>query len=137
MDTDKSCEERWADSLAGRIETLKEFLLAYDNASNTDDSVFEEMHDFGLSWDWVFSEKKAPYLRFLMSWGGPSDEFRFYFGPGWVCRDVEYAFLDWFDGHVADVEGDDLEAVLRFLELNVDHYTAKEMYTREWERHME
>jgi hypothetical protein len=51
------------------------------------------------------------YWRYQLSWGGPSDEFRFYAGG---CGDQEpyrisYVFLDWFDGHERGLVGHDFE----------------------------
>jgi hypothetical protein len=59
--------------------------------------------NYGLSIDYVspntFKGQRAGYLRWQISWGGPSDEFRFYFVPGEnKPYKIEYWFMDWFDG---------------------------------------
>ena len=48
-----------------------------------------------------------------MSWGGPSDEVRFYeLKKGYVYR-VTYAFLDWYDGAEIDITKDAIAERLR------------------------
>jgi hypothetical protein len=74
------------------------------------------MHEYGLSFDWVapetFTDQREGYYRYQISWGGPSDEFRFYisgvnrWGHPYVYR-VEYWFLDWFDGAHKVLTGED------------------------------
>jgi hypothetical protein len=62
----------------------------------------ERFNEYGLSWDYVapgtFEGQRRGYFRWQLSWGGPSDEFRFFVDENFgVCR-VEYWFIDWFDG---------------------------------------
>jgi hypothetical protein len=52
-----------------------------------------------------------PYVRILLSFGGPSEEFRMYFNAYGRCYSIEYKFLDWFDGASRLVLGEDKEAV--------------------------
>jgi hypothetical protein len=64
---------------------------------------FTTLCEYGLSIDYVwpntFKGQRAGYLRYQISWGGPSDEFRFYFVPGeYKPYKIEYWFMDWFDG---------------------------------------
>src|SRR5690242_2167799 len=60
------------------------------------------MSDYGLSFDYVsagtFREQTVAYFRWQLSWGGPSDEFRFFVNPDLTCHRIEYWFMDWFDG---------------------------------------
>ncbi len=72
------------------------------------------LNEYGLSLDWVASDdrKREPFVRWQLSWGGPSDEFRFYLtaGPhGATCHRVEYKFMDWFDGAGRTLHGADLK----------------------------
>jgi len=59
-------------------------------------------YDYGLGFDFVESDGDyndgAPYFRYQMSYGGPSDEVRFY-----ESGMIEYVFLDWFVGVGFDV----------------------------------
>ena len=90
---DLSCEERVDDYLADRLQDIKEF--AQEGFSSDD------FFEYGLCVDYVepftFDDQEEGYLRYQLSWGGPSDEFRFY-----QLR-TEYWFLDWFDGASRDV----------------------------------
>lgn len=53
-----------------------------------------DFHEYGLSFDFVeATEEHDAFYRYQMSWGGPSDEFRFY-----VNGAIEYVYLDWFSG---------------------------------------
>ena len=101
MDRDTSCEERVGEALRISIDDIQE---AIDN-----NSLFE----LGLGFDYVapdtFNDQDEGYWRYQLSWGGPSDEFRFF---TYDLEDrfplVEYWFLDWFDGASRNLHGSDL-----------------------------
>ena len=63
---------------------------------------WHKFHEYGLSFDYVeadtFDNQPKGYHRFQISWGGPSDELRFY-----SLDKVEYWYMDWFDGASIDV----------------------------------
>jgi len=63
---------------------------------------YPPFYEYDLCFDFVESDGDyndgAPYFRYQMSYGGPSDEFRFY-EPDMI----EYVFLDWFVGVGFDV----------------------------------
>lgn len=70
------------------------------------ESVLQEFHEYGLCFDYVaprtFRDQDEGYWRYQLSWGGPSDEIRFYghFVDDYKCpvyRAV-YVFQDWYDG---------------------------------------
>ena len=94
---DLSCEERVDEYLDDRLQDIKEF--AQEGFSSDD------FFEYGLCVDYVepftFDDQEEGYLRYQLSWGGPSDEFRFY-----QLR-TEYWFLDWFDGASRDVSQED------------------------------
>jgi hypothetical protein len=74
------------------------------------------LYDFGLSFDYVepgtFTDQREGYWRYQLSWGGPSDEFRFFVSPGGSQPyRTEYWFLDWFDGASITLTGDALETL--------------------------
>lgn len=58
--------------------------------------------EYGLSFDYVapntFDDQREGYFRYQLSWGGPSDEFRFFVNLDHSCHRVEYWYLDWFYG---------------------------------------
>lgn len=98
-DRDQKCSERveaeWDDTRCGLRRALRTDGIA----------------EFGLSFDYVapgtFRDQAEGYWRYQFSWGGPSDELRFY-SSGPNCRPyrIEYWFLDWFDGASVDVTAD-------------------------------
>ena len=101
LNGDKELKERGKKYLASREEDFIRFMNADDleNAGND----LGSFYDYGLSIDYQEPEgRKRGYLRYQLSWGGPSDEIRFYF-DGRVCDKIEYVFLDWFVGVGFDI----------------------------------
>jgi len=79
-------------------------------------------HEYGLSFDYVApgtfgDDQREGYFRYQLSWGGPSDEFRFYVsGPDYDVYRVEYWFLDWFDGsHITVTDSQVLLEIFEFF----------------------
>lgn len=111
-----TCAARWKASKNGRIHDLRKLFAAYQKGD--EDRYSEDLgtfSEYGLCFDYVapgtFSEQQEGYWRYQISWGGPSDEFRFYAGG---CGErsphrISYVFLDWFDGHERALSGQDLE----------------------------
>ena len=70
-----------------------------------------ELGEYGLCIDFVeagtFEKQRAPYVRYQISYGGPSEEFRIY-----LNGEVEFWYLDWFDGAKVNVEGVDKEIII-------------------------
>jgi hypothetical protein len=65
----------------------------------------------GLAVDYVTPgtfKNKAGYLRYQLSWGGPSEEIRFYFTPkAREAYKIEFVYLDWGVGVGFDVTNED------------------------------
>jgi len=98
----KKCEERIDEELRERIEDLREL---YDS-----DEWKGNLENYGLGFDYVPPQEEEPgYFRYLLSWGGPSDEFRFFVDHKFKVVEVEYWFLDWYDGAKRVLTGDDFE----------------------------
>ena len=108
---EKTCQERVDGHLQGRIEDLRKLWDAYcQGVEDLEDlgSIFE----YGLSFDYVERDEdvkgqEEPYFRYQLSWGGPSDEFRFFTGPDFEINRIEYWFLNWFDGAEIVLSGKD------------------------------
>ena len=85
-------------------------------------------YEYGLSFDLVevvtFEDQTRPYYRYQLSWGGPSDELRFY-----ESGEVVYAFLDWFDGATIDVTNNE---VITWLKEDF-----KDMGSIDWDRDLD
>ena len=63
-------------------------------------------YEYGLNYDYVelgtFNDQQEDYFRFQISWGGPSEEVRFY-----EDGKIEFVYLDWFSGVGFDVTRED------------------------------
>lgn len=99
-DREPSCEQRVEEHLNSRIQDLKKLWKTY--CRGEDDEQEGNLCDYGLCFDYVapetFREQREGYFRYQLSYGGPSDEFRFYTNPDFPIHRIEYWFLDWFDG---------------------------------------
>jgi hypothetical protein len=111
-----SCAARWASEKDNRVEDLRRLLGAWqDGDEDRHANDIGTLSEYGLGFDYVapgtFTDQKEGYWRYQISWGGPSDEFRFYAGG---CGEqqpyrISYVFLDWFDGHEQALTGHDLD----------------------------
>ena len=115
---DPSCRERWLAQKNNEIKTLRKLWRLYQNGDDEADPELGRFEEHGLSFDYVapgtFNGQKRGYWRYQISWGGPSDEFRFYAEPLYRGRNfepslvrIEYWFMDWFDGHGRKLVGKD------------------------------
>jgi hypothetical protein len=112
METELTCKQRINSHLKGRIEDLTALWHDYQNGIE-DNPEIGNIYEYGLSFDYVASENhKRGYFRYQISWGGPSDEFRFY-AQGkdykWKTDRIEYVFMDWFDGSKRTLSGNNLK----------------------------
>jgi hypothetical protein len=113
-----SCASRWKANKDSRVSDLRQLLAAgHQGDEDTHANDLGTLSEYGLAFDYVapgtFNEQPEGYWRYQISWGGPSDEFRFYAGG---CGEqqpyrISYAFLDWFDGHERALADKDLEVM--------------------------
>jgi hypothetical protein len=119
MTTDPKCKDRITDYLSGRISDLQAHKKALD-AGLDDTPELGPVSDYGLAFDYVasgsFKDQREGYFRWQLSWGGPSDEFRFYVDGEKKCHRVEYWFLDWFDGAKRKLSGKREALLLYFFD---------------------
>lgn len=110
----QNCESRIDSHLADRLGDLRRLWTAWCNGNDTDDG--ESLADYGLCFDFVapdtFTDQKEAYFRYQLSWGGPSDEFRFFINPDLSCHRIEFWFLDWFDGAHRVLSGENQQFLL-------------------------
>jgi hypothetical protein len=115
MSKQATCEERIEKEYSERIDDLRTLWHAEDQ--ETDD--LGSLYDYGLCIDLVeagtFEGQREDYVRYQLSYGGPSDEFRIY-----KNGDVEYWFLDWFDGSHIEVNGENKGLIQMIVEPFVD-----------------
>ena len=97
----KTCRER----IRGEWNDREANLNLYMNDSEVNESGNDDLppfNEYGLGFDYVpaqtFEDQETGYWRYQFSWGGPSDELRFYGDAQSHVYKVEYWFLDWFDG---------------------------------------
>lgn len=114
---DKTCKERVADALISRYKDIKSLYEAY--CEGDEDHEDGCIHDYALSFDYVpsctFDGQRNGYFRYQISWGGPSDEFRFYVDETYKPYKIEYWYMDWFDGASKKVTGKKFEFLSDFF----------------------
>ena len=108
----KTCKQRIKSSWNSIREDLKKFL------NSPDEATIEEFNNYALSIDEVkpntFKNQPDGYLRYQISFGGPTTEIRFF-----NKNRIEYWFLDWFDGAKLDITKDKTAQKLREYLLNL------------------
>jgi hypothetical protein len=91
-----SCEHYIDGALEIRLEELDKLMRGAAS------EMLGRLEDYALCFDYVapgtFQGQDEAYLLYQMSWGGPSDEFRFFVNPDLSCHRIEYWFMNWFDG---------------------------------------
>ena len=125
----KPCADLVEEHRESRISDIGRMWRAYQRGHD-EHRELGSIWDYGLSIDYVapdtFSDQREGYLRWQISWGGPSDEFRFYFSPAssrhtpWKVHRVEYWYLDWFDGACDRLSGRDFDLLAEFFDTLVE-----------------
>ena len=104
MNTNNTTFENGADLkkanelLSSRLEDFNLWMDNSEAVTLASGCEIGSINDLGLDIETVFNDRddhdsELQYIRFLLSWGGPSDEIRFY--PN---GEIEYVYLDWFCG---------------------------------------
>lgn len=110
-----SCKERWRSEKNGRMADIRKLWQSYQDDPEAEVDDLGNLFEYGLGFDYVnrdtFDDQPRGYWRWQFSWGGPSDEVRFYAdGPDATTPDkIEYVFMDWFDGQARPMTGRDLD----------------------------
>ena len=117
MPEEKQCKDRVREEFTGRLQDLRVIWEAEKEGSEGEadlkrqDLDLPTLNEYGLCFDYVpahtFQGQRRGYFRYQLSWGGPSDEFRFFVNPDLSTDRIEYWFLDWFDGAKVILRGDD------------------------------
>ena len=111
---EQKCKDRVRPALQARIQDIRELWNAYQSGQ-------DDIHEYGLSFDYVaagtFHEQDEGFYRWLLSWGGPSDEFRFYTDASGHLHRIEYWFMDWGDGAHVTLSGRNRELLAEWFEL--------------------
>ena len=95
MMSEKTCEDRIDAALESRAE---DFIEIYRMAD------WDSLHEYGLAFDSkIEPEDDAMYSRYQISWGGPSEEIRFYNNKWLGTKRIEFVYMDWFDFAKRDI----------------------------------
>jgi len=112
-DADEAYPEKMCD-ICGEITECMDFQGWDQNICKTCLEKLDDLgtfNEYGLCFDYVaagtFDDQEQGYFRYQLSYGGPSDEFRFYTDAGRNCYCIEYWFLDWGDGAHRELRDDD------------------------------
>ena len=124
----KSCEERVNEELEKELSNLRLLWEAYCSGEEEVEDL-GNIFEYGLSFDYVapntYTDQEEGYFRYQLSWGGPSDEFRFYTDLEYIPYRIEYWFLDWFDGASRRLYNEDFDFMKSlFIDLFVESGTA-------------
>ena len=117
MSTNPTCEERVDDYLTTALSNLQAHKKAMEDGLEKTPEL-GSVYEYGLGFDYVsagtFTGQREGYFRWQLSWGGPSDEFRFYVDAEKHCHRIEYLFMDWYDSASRTLR-DNQEALLLFF----------------------
>ena len=115
-----TCRERVNEELRKSISDLRKLWKLYCKGNERGDPDLGTFEDYGLSFDYVaagtFEDQPHGYFRYQLSWGGPSDEFRFFVDQDFTPYKIEYWFLNWFDGAKKILHGRDEELMTEIFE---------------------
>tara|TARA_Y100001937_G_scaffold53647_1_gene73977 strand:- start:1612 stop:2076 length:465 start_codon:yes stop_codon:yes gene_type:complete len=119
----KKCADLVVGEMNDRIDELRRLYDAWRQGEDYEDDAEDEwdkidcesIYDHGLGFDYVepntFDEQPLGYWRYQLSWGGPSDEFR-YVDDG----SIEYWYMEWFDSAHRILTGRDHAFMQEFAE---------------------
>ncbi|MDD5511986.1 MAG: hypothetical protein PHI12_14455 [Dehalococcoidales bacterium] len=122
-----TCKDKVRDELRDRISDIRKLWRLYRKDPEACDEDLGQFDEYGLCFDYVprdtFSDQKRGFFRWQLSYGGPQDEFRFFTDENLDPVEIEYWFLDWFDGARVKLCGRDYELLAEifgdFKELGV------------------
>lgn len=128
-----TCEQRVDAALADRIADIRKLLDLYYEDSEADDDDLGNIHDYGLSLEWSQPDEDTgeQYLRYILSTGGPHDEFRIW--PNAVqwsgMERVQYVYQDWFDGATSGLTGSQWDTMAEWYDLFADAMPEPEVWS--------
>ena len=127
-----NCKERIGAELRGTMKDLRKLWKTNCEDPEKYDEDLGNFNEYGLAFDYVppgtFGKQKRGYFRYQLSWGGPSDEFRFFTNPDFSVYRIEYWFMDWFDGAKKILKGRDYDLLAEIFEDFRDCGTVEHVY---------
>jgi hypothetical protein len=113
---EKTCKERVKEAFLSRMDDIR---ALYEAGYGVEVPDIGKLEEYGLCIDYVErgtwskkgQPKSEPYWRYQLSWGGPSEEFRLY-----DSGELQFWFMDWFDGAYTTVKGEDAEIIKNIIQ---------------------
>jgi len=128
-DRQKTCEERIAAQLAGRLEDFAAYVAVGQDGGTKKQrdaidiegkgEVARESALEGWS-EYPLGVQVKKLLRVDLSTGGPADWFEVTLDDGGQPEHITYVFQDWFDGARHSLSGDEFDAAWAFLSYFAD-----------------
>jgi len=113
MEEQKKCKELVRKAFKSRMGDITKLWDSYKKDCAASDPDLGNWHEYGLSFEYVpkgtFNDQRRGYFIYLISYGGPSEEFRIYSDESLDIDKIEFWYLDWFDGAKVEVTGKALE----------------------------
>jgi len=118
----EQCKDKVREAFESRMEDIRKMYEAgyWIGDEDIDEGMKEELPglaDYGLCIDYVengtFEDQEKGYYRYQLSYGGPTEEFRMY-----ENGDIEFWYLDWFDGASTDVTGEDADIIEEIIKMS-------------------
>lgn len=138
MSKQPTCEELVDAELKDTLDVLKKLWALYCEGDEEGDENYGTLPEYGLCFDYVepgtFDGQKEGYFRYQLSWGGPSDEFRFFTNPDFSVHRIEYWYLDWYDGAHRVLKDDGLELMNEIFGWFREGTTVELEYNKAMER---
>ncbi|MBU0959553.1 MAG: hypothetical protein KKB31_06410, partial [Nanoarchaeota archaeon] len=122
--------QRAVKSMNSRLSELRQMFkeMQLDDDEKREEA-FQGFNEYGLCFDYVpkgtFGDQKRSYFRYQISWGGPSEEIRFFTDETLEPTKIEFWFLDWFCGHGIKLSGRNLETALNIWREFKDNETVE------------
>ena len=111
-----SCADILPYAMENRLNEMKEMWDVFCGRKKpTEDITEDTFHEYGLSFDYVDEDENDDnnYFRYQISYGGPSEEIRFFcyknHRGNWVFSEAEFVYMDWFDGASDMITGEHAE----------------------------
>lgn len=120
MEKETRCAEKVRERCKSRLEDITTLWNLNKKDPDASDPDLGTWNEYGLCFDYVapgtFNDQKRGYFRYQISFGGPSEEIRFYSDEGLNLVRAEFWYLDWFDGAKTKIAGKNLAVISEIWE---------------------
>lgn len=121
METQKElkCKDKVREACKERFNDIMALYEAFCEGNDSGVEGLGNIFEYGLCFDYVapetFPGQKVGYFRYMLSYGGPSEEFRIFTDTNLNPYKVEFWYLDWYDGAKHELTGKRLEKFKDFF----------------------